>query len=171
VTLNLNYFLSRQSNPTESDWNAVFSANLPLFSAGVIHADVRTAWSRFRQAVLFESLVRRRVKQEVETAVQNLSASRLRLAELKVQVAAAEQSLRQAEESYKVGFATNLERVVAQNLLLEAQLELTSERFEQRVFDLNLLRVTGRLSVRLPGEPTAPGSRPATTGAATQPAS
>jgi outer membrane protein TolC len=166
VTLNVNYFLSRQSNPTESDWNAILSANLPLFSAGTIHADVRAAWSALRQAQLAESLTRRTIQQQVRTAVENLASSAQRIAELEVQVAAAQQSLRQAEESYRVGLGTNLERVVAQNSLLAAQLQLSSARFDRRMFYLELLRVTGGLTLRLPPQTAAAPAADPTTGPA-----
>jgi outer membrane protein TolC len=163
VTLNVNYFLSRQSTPTESDWNYLLSANLPIFSAGLIEANVRQAWSLLRQAKLSETQVRRQVVQDVEVACQNFQASRDRLKELQVQLAAAEEALRQAEQSYRVGLATNLERLTAQDALLSAQLQLASERYNQKVFYLNLLRAAGALTTRLPGEPaTAPTTAPAT---------
>jgi outer membrane protein TolC len=161
VSLNFNAFLSRDSNPTESDWNAVLSANLPIFSAGLIEADVRTAWSLLRQAVLSESLTRREVETEVTTAYLNLLSSRTQLDELEVQVQAAEEALRQAEQSYKAGLATNLEWVTAQDAVLTAQLQLTSARLDYKVFYLTLLRAMGDLSTRLPGDP-APATQPAT---------
>ena len=163
VTINVNYYLSRDSLPTESDWNSVLSANLPIFSAGLIEADVRTAWSLLRQAKLSESQTRRQVVQDVQLAYQNLLASHDRLHELQVQLKAADEALQQADQSYKVGLATNLEQLAAQDRQLATALQLTSERFDQKVFHLALLRATGKLSTRLPGEPaTAPTTRSAT---------
>ena len=37
----------------------------PIFSAGIIEADVRNAWSRLRQAALYESYLRRQVLRDV----------------------------------------------------------------------------------------------------------
>jgi outer membrane protein TolC len=92
-------------------------------------------------------------------------------------VQAAEEALRQAEESYRAGLATNLERLTAQDAVLTAQLQLTSELFDHKVFYLTLLRAIGGLGTRLPGEAQAPGGPaaepelrlPATVPAATQP--
>ena len=162
VTLNLNYFLSRQSFPTESDWNGIIQANLPLFTGGLIHANVRTALSRLRQAKQEESLLQRQVEQDVRVAYENLAASRQRLDELRVQLRAADQALRQAEASYRAGLATNLERLTAQDQQLSAQLQLASEEFDQKVFYLNLLRVLGNLRTPLPLPPgPAPAPPPA----------
>ena len=43
ITLNVNYYLSKESQPTAQKWNALLGASLPLFDAGIIHADVRQA--------------------------------------------------------------------------------------------------------------------------------
>lgn len=178
VNFNLNNLLAREGLGTERDWNYLLSANLPIFTAGQIHADVRSAWSRFRQALLNESATRRRIIEDVEIAYQNLTTSYPRLRELEVQATAAGEALRQAEQSYRVGLATNLERLTAQDSVLSAQLQLSSERYNQKVDYITLLRAIGTLSTRLPGEPatqpatlpaTFPTTRPATPPPASQP--
>jgi hypothetical protein len=97
--------------------------------------------------------------------VQRLRRQRSRLAELKTQVDAAEQALAQAEDEYRAGRATNLERIVAQDQLLSAQLQYTSERYDNRVFYLGLLRACGAMDDVLKGVPTTlpttlPASQP-----------
>lgn len=165
VSLNLNVFLAK-ADSSDSDWTALLAANLPIFSAGLIEADVRTAWSRYRQSILAESLTRRRVSADVQTAYEDLLSSGRRLQELRTQVAASDEAFRQADQSYNVGLATNLERLVAQDTLLTAQLQLTSEQYDHKVFFLNLLRVAGRLNGPLALDPirsasTQPATRPA----------
>ena len=61
VSLNLSYFLYRETVPTDSLFGALISANIPLFTWGKIESDVRTAWSQFRQAKLSETQLRRRI--------------------------------------------------------------------------------------------------------------
>src|SRR6267142_567967 len=168
ISFNVNYFLHRESLPSESRWNEILSANLPIFSGGVLEADLRLAWSLLRQSKLAESLTERQVLQDVRIAYENVLASQDRFRELQVQLKAGEEALLQAEQSYKAGLGTNLERLVAQNQLLSAQLELTSERYDQKIFYLALLRAVGSLSMRLPGEP-APTTQPSTLPATTQP--
>jgi outer membrane protein TolC len=109
---------------------------------------VREAWSGLRQAALLESLVRRQAMQDVEIAYENVSASRARLTDLLTQAAAARDALNQAEASYMVGLATNLERLTAQSQLLNAELQLASEQFDQALLLLDLTRFTGRLGTR-----------------------
>ena len=145
VSVNFNYYLSRQSNPEDSLWNALVSLNLPIFTGGRIRADVRTAMSQARQARLNEQLLRRDVEQQARTAVENLDTSGRRLAELRVAVDAAQQALDVAEGNYRAGTGIYLERLVAQDQLLNAQLQLAGEEYNRKLAYLNLLRVIGEL--------------------------
>ena len=149
VTLDLNVFVYREVFPDERTWDGILRANLPIFSAGLIEADVREAWSLFRQAGLSASLLRRDVAQQVQLAFQDIRATEARIAELGVQLRAAQQAFNQADQSYNVGLATNLERVAAQDQLLSAQLQLTSAQFDRTLSYLALARATGELRHRL----------------------
>ncbi|MCC6580034.1 MAG: TolC family protein [Phycisphaeraceae bacterium] len=146
VSLNLNVFAYRESVPPTSIYTALVQANVPIFTGGRIHQDVRAAWSVFRQTKLTESLTRRQVLQDVESAYEDLRISEGRLRELDVNVKAAQQAFEQAADLVRVGRATNLERLVAQDQLLSAQLRLTSEQFDRKVAYLNLQRLAGLLA-------------------------
>jgi outer membrane protein TolC len=159
ISLNFNYYLSRMTQPDGSLWNGLVSFNFPIFTGGRIRADVRTAWSQFRQSVAQEQYLKRQVEQEARTSVENLRASGQRLAELRVAVEAAQQALDVAEGNYRAGSGIYLERLVAQDQLLSAQLQLTSEAYNRKLNYLNLLRVTGEL--RDP-PPEGPAAGPAT---------
>jgi outer membrane protein len=152
IDLDLSAFLHRETSPEDRDWDAVLSANLPIFAAGRIHADVREAWSFFREAVLVQQQFERRLVQQVRRAYDDFVASGARLAELRVQVAAAEQAERLASEAARVGLGTNLDRIVAQDALLSAQLQLASEEFDRELLYLTLLRTVGMLRESLNAE-------------------
>ena len=155
VSLDVSYFLYRETAPTERDLTGLLSGNLPLFAAGRIRADVRSAWSFFRQAILVEQTQRRQVSADVRQSYAAAEASDARLAEAQTQLDAARQSLQQAEAQYRAGLATNLDRVQAQSDLLQAQLLLTGERFDRQIFRLELLRASGLLREWLEGRPVA----------------
>jgi outer membrane protein TolC len=147
VNLSFQYFFTRQTLPKNVDWNLLFPGNVPIFTGGVIEANIRTAWSLLRQAKLNESFIRRKVNQDVQIALQNVLASEARLKELATELKAAQEAYRQAVESYKVGLATNLETLIAQDQLLRAQLQLTSEEFNHKIFYLNLLKAAGQMTL------------------------
>lgn len=144
-SVNLQYFLQRGTDPAELQWATLLQASLPLFSAGVIEADVRTALSRLRQAKLEYSRVRRQVRRDIEVAMENLRSSFERTERRRVQVKSAGDALDQAEGLYRAGLSTNLERLIAQDRLLTAQLELVTAELDTKVFYLDLERTTGTL--------------------------
>jgi len=145
ISLDLQIFLQRESEPRDLDWTSLIRLSLPLFSAGLIEADVRESLSLLREARLRESLTLRAIRSDVETAVNNLNASGDRVRQLMIQVRSAGDALTQSEGLYNVGLATNLERLTAQNALLSAELQLVNAELDAKVFYLDLLRTTGRL--------------------------
>ena len=61
VSLGGTYYFHRESFPNDIPWLGIASLNWPIFSAGLIHADVRTAYSQLRQAQLAESWLSREI--------------------------------------------------------------------------------------------------------------
>lgn len=145
VSIDFSAFLYRESVPTARSWESLLQVNFPLFSAGRIDADVRTAWSFFREAQLVASQARRRITRDLEQGYRDLVASRERLAELRIQSNAAAEATRQAEASYRAGRGTNLERVTAQDAQLQAELSLVTEEIDQKLLRLQLLQGAGLL--------------------------
>jgi outer membrane protein len=173
VDVNLRDVLYHTGVSSTVDWSAVLRANIPIFSAGVIEADVRTAWSKFRQAVLDESAARRQVVADVHTSYENLVTAERRITDLEQEVQSADDAYRLARKGFASGLGTNLEVLVAQQQLLNSQLALTSARFDRTVFYLDLCRAGGnlveRVAQRLPTtQPTTgPTTGPTTTTATT----
>jgi outer membrane protein TolC len=144
VALDFTYFLSRESFPSEAHWVGVLKVSLPLFSAGLIHADVRTAWSKLRQAKLAQSYVSRQIDEQVTIALANLREAQRQIEEATIQASAAQKAAQQAEWEFNAGIGLNLNRLVAQDQWLHAQLSLTQARFAEKMDYLNLIRTLGR---------------------------
>jgi len=145
ISADLQIFLARDSEPSGLDWTSLIEINLPLFSAGLIEADVRTALSQLREAKLLRSELAREIERQVAVAIDNWIEAAERIEQLHVQVASAAAALEQATGSYNVGLATNLEQVEAQDRLLSAQLQLVSAELDRKTFYLDLRRATGTL--------------------------
>lgn len=160
VSLNLTHYLSRDTFPNDVDWTSLLKINLPLFSAGLIHADVRTAYSRLRQAKLAEDYIRRQVLKELRVAVENLRSDDKQIVQLTVQVKAARQGTRQAEAAFHAGVGTNLQRLIAHQGLQAAKLSLTTRKFARDIDYLHLLRVTGELAPQIPKASPLAGNTP-----------
>ncbi len=149
ISLNVNYFLARGPDDTAASIASLIQLRLPLLSAGRIEADIRAAWSVFRQRVLDFRLRVREAQRDVETALLQVRSSEERAAELRTQVRSARDALELAAAAYEAGLGTNLELVTAQDQLLAAELEAASEEFTTKAASIALRRACGLLSVDL----------------------
>ncbi|HWE04630.1 MAG TPA: TolC family protein [Tepidisphaeraceae bacterium] len=145
VTINFSYFLYNDPATLEK-WSSVFSPNIPIFSALAIEADIRKAWSVYRQAGLLQTQTWRQVVDDVNQNFQNLQGSREKIADLQVEVEAAQRAFELSERAYQLGSVSNLDRLTQQDNLLSAQLNLVSEQFNEKSNYLGVLRSVGRLS-------------------------
>lgn len=153
LTLSLDYFLFGEPDRADPGLGSLLQLRIPIFTAGRIEAEVRGTWSLFRQSVLAYRSRVRQVKSDVETAHLRLRASVRLAAELESQVRVATQAVELAEAAYQAGLGTNLERVIAQDQLLAAELEAVSEAFTTKTAYLELLRACGLLSRDMIGAP------------------
>jgi outer membrane protein TolC len=156
VTLNLNYILYDEALGGDGGLNGLVGLDLPLFTGGLIQAEVRQAWSAYRQAALTQAQLRRQIDQTVETAWINLQLAHKQLGDLQIQVKAARDALYLAEKEYQTGRGTLLNSLIAEDTLLSTQLQLTTEQFQQKTAYFNLLRAAGKLQMTLGGAATQP---------------
>lgn len=150
VSINVAGFLYREYFSDASKWDAILIGNLPIFSAGIIEADVRNAWSKLRQAALYQSELKRQIDRDVQVAYDDLLNSEQLLTSLNEQVKAASDALDQAEQLLKNQLAIPLDVLTAQDTLLTAQLNYTNELISRTIFYLDLLRITGQLDPKGP---------------------
>ena len=148
VSINFNYFLYNDPKSSQQ-WTGGISANIPIFSAFSIEAQIRQAWSQYRQAGLFESQTRRQVTDDIRQNRQNLDSSRGQVEQLQTQVDAARGAFDLADRAYQLGSGTNLDRLQQQDALLTAELNLLDEKFNTKTDYLGLLRAAGRLATAL----------------------
>jgi outer membrane protein TolC len=164
VDLNVDALLASEAYSSVSHWGAVLQANLPIYSAGRIRADVRTAWSLLRQAALNESGVRRQALHDVQTAHDDFVTAGKRVTELRDEVQAANDAYEQSRAAFRNGLGINLDVLTAQDQLLNAQLQLAGAQYDRTVFYLNLVRATGQLLDAVPPtSSSSPTTAPATT--------
>jgi len=78
-------------------------------------------------------------------AYGDLEASGNRLKEYEAQVAAARDAYQLADQSYGAGLTTNLDRLIVQNRLQQAELQLAAETLSRKIMYLRLVRQTGTL--------------------------
>jgi len=127
------------------NWFGAISAHTPIFSAMTIEANIRRAWSLYRQAGLAQLQVQRQITDDVNQGYRNFVGSRQRIAELSIQENAAQRAFDLAERGYTLSTISNIDRLTQQNNLLSAQLDLVTEELNEKEFYLSLLRSNGKL--------------------------
>jgi outer membrane protein TolC len=163
VTIDVAGFLYREYFSDASKWDAILIGNLPIFSAGIIEADVRNAWSHLRQAALYQRELKRQIDRDVQIEYDNLLTSQKTLGSLAEEVQAASDSLAQSQQMLQNQLAIPLDVLTSQDTLLTAQLNYASEKFSRTIFYLDLLRIAGHLNPRSPEQwtsATRPSTRP-----------
>jgi len=124
-------------------WTFSPTADLPVFNAGRIRANVRGAEARRQQALLF---YQQTVQQAFREVADSLVASR-KLAELRSQQEALVASLGQAAEladlRYRGGIASYLEYLDSERDLLDGQLRLAQIRRQQLTSTVTLYVALG----------------------------
>lgn len=146
VSINFDTFLYKESFPSDSWWNGLFTVNLPIFEGGMIYNDVRTAYSKLRQAMLEEQMLRRRIHEQVRIALSNWLTSQQLVRDTRTETKAARAAFLQARHSFQVGLATNLDVITAEDRYLAANLAYQQAKYNTCVDMLNLLRESGRLT-------------------------
>jgi outer membrane protein TolC len=148
------------SRSLQQPWSLALSANIPIFTGGAIEADVRTAFSNLRIAVLKQSQTRKTVEEEIRTDYAALVRSRRQVRELKVELAASRDALVYAQQQFNVGLAINLDVLTAQDNLLSTQLALATQEYQEKIAYLDLLRVDGQLTFAAAAPPQRPSTEP-----------
>ena len=145
VSANVTAFLRRDSSGTAPEWTSLLSVSIPLFTAGVVEADVRSALSRLREARDRLSLTERSVRREVEDAWTGFESARRRIDEVRVRLDASRRAVEQADGLWTAGLATNLERLTAQDEALSAELDLAGAEIARKSSYLDLQHAAGSL--------------------------
>ncbi|NNM88806.1 MAG: TolC family protein [Phycisphaerae bacterium] len=146
VALNFDTFLYKGQFPTDSWWSGLFSVNMPLFEGGEIYANLRSAYSQYRQAMLAAHQLRRHIGEEITIAQADWLSGLQLEKDLQTEMASSRSAYHQAEHSFKAGLSTNLDVITAQDQELATQLAYQQSRFQTRINLLNLFRVSGRLT-------------------------
>lgn len=146
VSIDFDTFLYKESFPSDSWWNGLFTVNFPIFEGGMIYNDVRKAYSKLRQAMLEEEMLRRKIHEQVRIALSDWVTSRELVRDTRTEMHAARAAFLQARHSYRVGLATNLDVITAQDRYLSANLTYQQAKYTTCVDMLNLLRESGRLT-------------------------
>ena len=120
--------------------------NIPLYQGGTEYAAIRQAKEQVSQARLAADLSRDQVRAALVTAWGQLETAKAQIASGQAAVAAAEIALNGIREEAKVGQRTTFDVLNAQQVLLNARVQLVSAQRDRVVNSYSVLSAMGRLS-------------------------
>lgn len=120
----------------------------PLFTGGVISSNIRSATEQNNSDRVQIEASRRQVVQQVAQAWNTMVAARAQVAAGQEQVRAAQVAFNGFNEQYRVGIATNLDVLIAQQTLQNAEVGLAQAIRDEYVAQGSLLSAMGRLDAR-----------------------
>jgi outer membrane protein len=124
---------------------------IPIFSGGELASKVRQAKETLSQRRIEHDVARDGVRQGVISAWGSLDAARAQITAANAQVSAQQLVLSGIIEEQKVGQATTLDVLNAQQELVNARVSLVTAQRDRVVASYTLLAAAGRLSARVLG--------------------
>ncbi|MBU1811860.1 MAG: TolC family outer membrane protein [Alphaproteobacteria bacterium] len=134
---------------TRSDLaSAQLQVTIPLYQSGAEYSRVREAKKRANQRQIETVSLIRKVEEQVVRAWQDLATARASVEAYIQQVAAAEQALASVQREVDIGRRPLLDLLDAQQELLDAEVNLASQRRNVTVNEFALLNALGGLTAR-----------------------
>ena len=122
------YYLRRVGIQSGVRWDAMLSAELPLFYGGAISSRVEQARARSRAGAQALSAVLRRAEMETRSAYRDLELSLSSTAALKKALDLAEANARAQQADYRLGLVTNLDVLGSLSALQETRVQWDQAR-------------------------------------------
>ncbi len=131
-----------------SEFQAVATVNVPIFTGGLTGSHVRAAIERDNSARIGVDGAQRTMLQSVSQAWAQVLSTRATLASNQQQVKADEIAAEGTRQEYQVGLRTTIDVLNAEQELRDAQLALVNSRHDNYVATAQLLAAMGRLEAR-----------------------
>lgn len=144
LSLDGNYYLKRPPGFTDRvKWDAVFRAELPLYSGGSLSARIAAAAAVKSSSERALELALRRACLETESAYSAAESAVSIAAALEKAAELAQANAQAQAEDYRLGLVTNLDVLGSLNALQESRLKLSEARLTAALARLRLLVAAG----------------------------
>lgn len=147
LNLETYYFGHRDSAPTDSRWNMLFTVDVPIFEGTTTYGKVKEAVSQARESELLFKRAFRSVASDIHDAYVNARADLLRTAILETAVKSAERNYKLQLEDYKLSVVNNLDVLTAIQSLEDVRRNFIHISYESKRFYWQLLVAAGEISV------------------------
>lgn len=124
-----NYYITRDGPQKDNHWDVTGNLTFPIFSGGLVKAQVTEAKARIRESEFLLSQARRQAEISIRTSYNNLVAALNQVATLEAAMKTTEQNYKEQEKNYRFGQATNLDVIQALNSFQDTKRTLDRTRY------------------------------------------
>lgn len=153
INLDVTHYEKREGFQSGINWDALFTINVPLYKGGETIAEVKEAYSNWKQAKWNYSRTKREAELEIKEAYQNWSASLAENEAYREAVKASEENYRYQKEDYERNLVNNLDVLAALESLFN-----TSRAANETQYNLkqNYWKLQTAVGSCCPDNPAAP---------------
>jgi outer membrane protein len=141
--------------PEQSTATFLIGATIPLYEGGAEYATTRQSKETLAQRRLELATTRDQARAAVVQAWAEFQATKAQIEAAQEQVKAAEMTLKGMHTEARLGLRTTFDVLNAQQVVVNAQLDLATAQHDRVVGSYNLLSAIGRLSPQTLGLPTS----------------
>jgi outer membrane protein TolC len=123
------YYLERTGAQKDVNWDVMLNLTVPLFSGGIVQAQVGQAVSKRDQAELQVSRTRRLARQQIQQFFENLTGDREQMEGYREASALSERNYKEELREYRLGLVTNLDVLQALNGFQESKRSFDKARY------------------------------------------
>lgn len=127
-----NYYTRRIGNASGVDWDVLLKLDVPIFEGGEAFGAVKAAASKTRQAHLQFERRKREAELEIRQAYATWHANRLRQAALEQSLKAAEENYRLQVEEYRLSLVGNLDVLQTLQALQDIRREAIAATYDMK---------------------------------------
>ena len=128
IVLGGNYYLTREGSLKGNNWDAGVTLNLPLYSGGLVNAQIREITEKKKEAEYILQQMERQAELSIRSSYHNLISSLKQIKSLESAFKVTEGNYKEQEKNYKFGQATNLDVIQALNTLQDTKRTLDHTR-------------------------------------------
>lgn len=145
VTLEGNYYVSRDTAPTDSDWDAALKADIPIFDWTQSVGDVKEANAKAKESEFDLQRTKRLAATDIREAYAMLTGSIAQEKALIKALNAATTNYLLQEEDYRLNLVNNLDVLAAIRTFAETKLDCMRSLYETKRLYWQLCVATGEL--------------------------
>jgi len=146
VDIGANYYPTRDGARENMNWDVGITLTLPIFTGGLVNAQVREASALKTEAAYLLASSKRRAETEIRTAYNSLISAIDQIKALESALKFTEQNYKEQTKNYKFSQATNLDVISALNTYQETKRSFDRTHYQALLYWAQLKATTAQIS-------------------------